>query len=281
MWTNANVHLESAIAYHSRAGETSASQTKDYIASPRGYFRSHYLGSKKQTTTAMEFGSVVHEEALLDAIERSYLIIPKDVLSKAGAKNGKAWDEYKAANAGRLLLKESEVDTMRCMLDAVKSHPLGRGLFEDQFAYKELTITAESTVVGQEYSGLANVVWPVRGRLDYVIPSRIKDLKTTGDLSPRGMQYRPFDLGWDVSAEYYRRLWHALTGDWVGVDFVVVETKEPFRVEVWSPRAETLRIAGEKIDAAHQGMFSDWKDFTETQDENVWQRPGFDQINGF
>jgi hypothetical protein len=76
-------------------------------------------------------------------------------------------------------------------------------------------------------------------------------------------------------------LWHALTGDWLDVEFVVVESKEPFRVEIWRPKTETLEAAERRIDEAHQDMASDWKDYAETKNENVWQRVGFDEINLF
>lgn len=280
-WKNGKVHFEEASTYHARKTETSASQTKDYIASVRGYFRTHYLGQRKQATAQMEFGSVVHEEALLDAILRSYVIIPQEVLSKSGSKAGAAWKQFEKDNCGRLLVKASEVETMDNMLDAVRSHPKAKGLFDEPDARKELTITADAEVCFVNESGeLQKYPWPVRGRLDWVY-SKIKDLKTTGDLSERSMRYKPFDLGWDVSAAYYRRLWHALTGDWLDAEFVVVESKEPFRVEIWSPKPQTLEAAELKIDEAHQGMFANWKDFAETKDENVWQRPGFDEINLF
>lgn len=283
--SDAQVFIEPHEAYHSRGGQ-SASKIKDFIESPRGYFRKHYLGLKDKPTATMDFGTAVHEDVLLEACERSYLEIPPEVLTKDGKKSGNAWKAYQEENKGRLLLKAKEIDSINRMLFAMKAHPLASTLLKDmESALKEITITAMYSVLDVLPDGqcVADKI-EIRSRLDYVgtnATRRILDLKTTGDLSPRAMRYKPYDAGWDIQGETYRCMYHALTGEWLDVDFLVVENCEPYRVEVWTPNADTLGKANTVIASSIQEIYTLDREYARTRDESIWNRAGYAERNMF
>lgn len=277
---NAQVHSESHDEYHARDSK-SASKVKDYINSPRGYFRNHVLKRGKKVTSAMELGTAVHEELLLEAWQRSYVVIPQEVLTSNNARRGNAWDAFKKANQGRVLLKADEVQDIEMMLFAVSSHPLASQLLDPEgLKLTEISITAEANTIVNTELGILPQKVEVRSRIDF-LSNRLADIKTTGDLSPNAMRYRPRDGGWAIQAQFYRNMVHALRGEWYEFDFIVVENKEPFRVEVWTPTEDALAKAQKDIDAALQGIAQSESDFAVYGDPNIWQRAGFDQRTFF
>ena len=282
-WQNASVCIESCSTYHGRAAE-SASRVKTFIESPRKYFRENILGLSRKVTDSMQVGTAIHEEVLLDAWLHSYVEIPEEVLSKSGSKAGTAWKEFQAANAGRVLLKSAEIDSMLTVMASIGNHSLASSLLEVQDGdFSEITFTADAEVLMTTEAGLEATVLPVRSRLDFVSPSRdrIVDLKTTGDLSERAMRYKGIDSGWDIQAQFYRKMCKAFFGRWFDVDFVVAETKEPYRVEVWSPSVESLKLADERINEVLQDISSRRREWDVTADENIWQKTNYAERNFF
>jgi hypothetical protein len=232
-------HIETHEQYHARR-ELSTSMVKDWIHSPEMYHRRNVLGIKKKATDPMDFGNAVHEDQLLSIWEQTYIVIPKEVLATNGARRGNAWDAFKAANEGKVLLKEQDVADLVAIRESIAANPDARYLLESE-GLSEVSLVGWADLPGEEGAGTH-----YRGRLDRVMQAgerRIVDLKTTGDMSPRAMRYKPLDSCWDISGMAYSKMWEAMTGELLPVDFIVVETCEPYRVEVYSPSKATLAMA--------------------------------------
>lgn len=229
-------HIEPASVYHARR-ELSTSMLKDWIASPELYHRRHVLGIKKKPTDAMDFGTAVHEDQLLGIWEQSYVVIPPEVLASNGARRGAKWEAFRESHAGQVLLKEQDVTEIATIRESIAANPDARFLLESE-GLSEVSLVGTADLPGDGSTGY-------RGRIDRV-GRAIVDLKTTGDMSPRAMRYKPIDSGWDIAAWAYRGMWEALTGDRLPVYFIVVETCEPYRVEVYSPKDQTLAAAADR-----------------------------------
>lgn len=248
-WSDPAVEFESAESYHSRPG-ISVSKLKVLRESPELFYRQEVAKlCEFKTTDAMDLGSAVHEDVLLEAVERSWMEIPADVLAKNGARIGNAWKEFAAANPGRLLLKADQVAKAKILMDSVQSNPTARDLIYDnrQRLQTELTITCTVSMVTRDGELLSS---DFRSRLDYMRPEKIVDLKTTRDGSLEKWPFLARDLGYDMQAAAYRQMAGLLDGVARDVYFVVVENCEPFRCDVWHARDNTLREGMVKLEAA-------------------------------
>jgi len=256
-WSDVAVEFESAEAYHARPG-ISTSRLKKLIESPEAFdleFNQGKMASK--TTDSMDFGSVLHEDVLLEAVERDWLVIPASALAKPkspgadGARIGKAWEDFKAANPGRLMIKAGDVARIEGCIAGIKANKRAAELLyagrDKTNAYRvrtEVTITA---TVSMTYEG--ELLWDTfRGRLDYIWPRIVVDLKSTGEADIEQLPYRMRDLGYDMQAAAYQTLAGLLDGVSRSVQFVVVETKPPYRCDVWEPKPRTLDEGRQKLE---------------------------------
>lgn len=232
-WSDVAVAVESAEEYHARDG-ISTSKLKELTKSPEMFWRQESGQYAKEATDTMDFGSAVHEDALLEAAERSWLLIPASALTKDGKRSGNAWKAFKEAYPGRLLLKETQAQSLRNCLQAIEDNPLARQLVMDAkpnaAVRKELTVTATVSMMHPDGTLLSA---EHRWRLDYLRPGVVVDLKTTGDADPESWPYRAVDQNYPMQAASYRHAAWLLDGVVRDVYFVVVENKEPFRCDVY------------------------------------------------
>jgi exodeoxyribonuclease VIII len=131
----------------------------------------HGLDNPREDTPALALGRVVHSLVFEpETIATDYAVF-------TGAKRqGKAWDAFAAANDGKTIFKENEIEEARAMATAIRRHPLvkpylaARGEFE-----RVVTWTDPET-------GLF-----CKGKFDWIIPSQriLIDLKTTRSIAPR------------------------------------------------------------------------------------------------
>jgi hypothetical protein len=248
--------FESASAYHSRK-EISASAIKTFLRSPEHYYREQIQGIRRASTSSMDLGTTVHDECLLPAWERSYVVIPPEVLSSNGARRGTAWKEFQEANSDKVLIKEQDAAKLIAIRAAMESHPVA----------KDLLIAAKSQLVEITITANCGEV-PVRGRLDILLDDAIVDLKTTSDLSPREMSYRVKDHGWHLQAAMYQELVRSVREVRLPVFFVVVETVEPYRCEIYCPEQSTLWDGANAIQSAIDEIYR------RAKSEN-WHRSGW------
>lgn len=236
MFANGEVHIgESVDAYHQRM-EVSASMVKSYLRSPELFQWEHVFKRRKEATDAMDFGTVVHEDQLLDVWDQNWQVVPKEVLSSNGHKRGNAWDAYQRENQGKILIKEDQVKKLSFIRDAIAGHPRAVELLSEKNALNEISITADAPLSNGTFQ-------KVRGRIDK-LTSAVIDFKTISDLNDKTMAYRPFDHQWGVQAAMYQLLVQAVRGgSFPDVYFIVVETTAPYRCEVFKPGLGTLAAA--------------------------------------
>lgn len=261
MFKNVTVEIEQAEKYHARQ-ELSTSKVKDWADGPEVFHWYHVRGEKKKATDAMDFGTAVHEDQLLPIWQRRYTIIPPSALTSNGARRGTAWERFKAEHQGEVLLKEDAAKAIEDIRASLAAHP---GIAEvlghiNGESLTEVSLIGELQVVGFD------AAVPYRGRVDVLLlgqNARIIDFKTTSDMSPRAMQYKPYDAGWDLQAAAYQGLVYALRGEVLPVDFVVMESTAPFRAEIYTPRQATIgdafdRLIGYVADIQRAYASGDW-----------------------
>lgn len=164
------------------------STLKEMANSPLHY--RHRLCSERPDSDAMAFGRAVHCAVLEpDEFPRRY------VLWDGGRRAGKAWEEFCAVNAGREILTAERYDRALAIRDAVRRHPVARGLLRSGRAEQTLLWT-------DSHTGLR-----CKARLDWVRPRArtVVDLKTTSDLDPRRFAASAARLLYHGQAAFYLR----------------------------------------------------------------------------
>lgn len=231
---NGQVHLESHEYYHGRR-EISASMIKSLLNSPEEFEWLHVLGNRKEASSAMDFGTAIHEEQLMGLWEQSWVEIPESVLDSRGHKRGAAWKAFERENEGKVLLKPDQIGKMKIIAERMRQNPVAAELLKRKAeGLSEISITADAPLED-------GTLQKVRGRLDLLLPDCIVDLKTISSLDDRTRQYRPFDHNWHVQAVMYQLLVNAVRGgELLPVYFIAVETSIPYRVEVLRPMPDTL-----------------------------------------
>jgi hypothetical protein len=267
-WIKTDAVCEAAEAYHARQ-ELSCSKLKDCIDSPEWFYLRHIAKTESgSSSSSMDFGTAIHEDLLLEAFIKGYKIIPPEVLAKNHAKSGNAWKEFKAANAGIILLKIEEAQALDAVTQAVLQHPVAMELLTNAPGdVSELSLLSDVQIPGNDH------VWKIKSRLDKLKASGIVvDLKTIADMDM--MKKRPYEHRWGLQSYLYRAAANCyLERDDIEVRFVVVETKAPRRVRVWAPSQETLCYAEELAcktlqDIAGRTLLNDWnaKDWLKIQE---------------
>ena len=259
-WSDVSVEFESAEEYHARPG-ISTSRLKKLLKSPEEFDMEFNQGTLvRKATDPMDFGSALHEDLLLEAVERSWVVIPPEALSKPkkagedGARIGKAWDAFKAAHPGRLLLKSGDVERIAGCVAGIKQNPIARDLlFGDRDGKASLyrvrtEVTLTATVSMTHHGEFLSETF--RGRLDYLRPRVVVDLKSTGEADIEQLPYRFRDLGYDMQAAAYQTLAGLLDQVARDVHFVVVETKPPYRCDVWEAKPRTIDEGRQKLEHA-------------------------------
>lgn len=183
----------------------------------------HYIHEKLNPsgpTPAMEFGSAFHDALLLPTEFTSrYVAAPK---FDKRTKEGKAGHEaFSIANAGKKLVAPDDLESMKGMAEAIKSHPeaskyLSAGTSELSCFWKD----AEFDVL-------------CKARPDLLLEGGIiVDIKTTNDASFKEFQKSIANFRYHVQAAWYLDgvSRHHAADSFV---FIAVEKKPPYAVAVY------------------------------------------------
>lgn len=202
---------------------------------------------RREPSPNMQFGTALHEW-LLEG-KQSWIVWSE------GSRATKAWKEFKAANAGKVILDAEDHNTILRMTEVVKSRPLAWELLgADGFP--------EHAAKWQHESGVwCKCLWD-RLLFDGTIP----DLKTVAD-PDRDFFYRQVrDYGYDISATFYL-MGRAAVMPEVQAPFKWVSacTKFPHRVLVHDIDHLDVMAAKQRIDAALWALAKcretgDWSD---------------------
>ena len=205
------------------------SSLKHLRDSPKAY-RWHRDNPDTGDTTGRMKGRALHtlvfEPHLFDA---EYAVFDGD------ARRGKAWDEFKAANEGKCILKAGEVEEVKAQAAAVRSHPavqpyLDGGVFESTIQWKD------------PQTGI-----PCKARPDWWHPASrtLIDLKGTSTLHPHHFARIAARLGYHCQLAHYQKgLSVVYPGGPVSVHLLAVELRQPYDVALFSIPEDFL-YAGE------------------------------------
>lgn len=233
-------------AYHADTASLSASGAKVLLKSP-ARFR-HERDHPRPSSDAMDLGSVAHH-LILHRGGRLLVVDAYDWRSKADQQLRKA-----ERAKGTVVVHRGELLTASRIARAVRRHPLAAAIFSEGEPEQSLYWVDEGTGVR------------CRGRIDWLRKGHIVDLKTARDASPRGFAKAAADYGYRESMAHYRRGVHALTGQWLPVVVVVVETDEPHLVAIYTFGLDDLAWGESRMDEA-------LKTFAECEATGVW--PGY------
>lgn len=219
-------------------------------------------------TDDMDFGTVVDAMLLPNGEPSPFIEIPAEVLSKSGARSGGAWEAFKAAHAGKILLKSAEVQRAKQVCEAVMSVPIIREHLEatgNQFqARRKAHVTSEQG----EYTYSA----VMSAKLDVLNPNFVIDLKVHGreDLN-KFLRSAEFDMGYHLQGAAYQYLQALQDGEELPVYLVVVESDGLMR-------ADMVEITPSRLELGHKLFMratEDWFRRTVTGD---WHRETYNRI---
>lgn len=203
----------------------SASKLKKLMRSPLAY--KWALDHPDHTSSpAMALGTAAHT-----AILEPHRMRTDYVLWDGGDRRGKAWTEFKEANADKAILTASEFADVKGMYDAVLGHGPAARYLQDGVA--EVTIEWTDPT-GRAFHSRVDWVTVIDGQVVLV------DLKTTRDSSPRHFGADAYRLGYHIQFALYVDGWYYLTGEQPRFVVLAVESKAPYEPAVFDVTDEVL-----------------------------------------
>lgn len=209
------------------------SSLKNMEDSPLHY--KHRLDSKEDTdTTGRGMGRLLHTLVLEPHnFGEGYAIYPGPV------RRGKEWDAFEAENAGKTILKESELVEVRAQAAAVRAHP--------EVAPLLVGAETEKTIVWNEpRHGIR-----CKSRLDLWNPklATLVDLKGCQTTDPRRFGQMAARMGYFAQlAHYYQAVALGLRRAVYDVLIVAVETSAPYDVAVFKLEDQDLEVGRIYVD---------------------------------
>ena len=211
--------------YHSRTHHVSNSMLSVFLRSRREY-EAYYVAKTHDppgATKAMQLGTVAHaailEPHILDDV---CMEIPARVLTAQGHRRGKAWTEFRAEHADRILLNSNEMKAVRGMFAAVYANPIASRV-----------LTSDGPTEASIFWTCAESGTDRRCRLDKLALPFVCDVKTIAELSPQAFARSAARFGYHRQAAYYMDGVKAMHGQQPTFLFAAVCTKPPYRCHVY------------------------------------------------
>lgn len=227
----------------------SQSGAKTLLASPARFAWERDHG--RPPKDAYDLGTLVHALVLRSRDDRIRVVDARDWKTKRAQE---ARDE---ARAGGMVpvLRSQLLDASR-VARAVRRHPLAGAMFRGGRAEVSLYWIDDETGV------------TCRGRIDYVHPGGLVDLKTTtygrGDLDVFGRSAASYD--YPMQAAVYSDGWEALTGVRLPFVTVVVEVDPPYMITVG-------QYDDDDLDAGRARWRTALSVYAERESSGVWDDP--------
>lgn len=192
----------------------------------------HYqaiLKAERRDTDKMALGRLTHCAVLEpDALPLRYAVWT------GGRRVGSEWDAFVDAHAGREVVCEADYATALAIRDAVHANPDAHELLTGGSAEVTLTWTDPETHLH------------CKGRLDYLKPETLTDLKTTRDAETRIFGVRAARLLYHGQLGFYAMGARASGYEAVAVRIIAVESAPPHDVAVFELDDDAL-YAGEEL----------------------------------
>lgn len=252
----------------------SRSMLDDLRRSPAYFHGRHITGEyPNEASVAMDVGTAFHSlmESPFDVTPENFdklgvfIPIPADVLSSNGARMGKAWKEFEAANPGKVLLKADEYAPLPKMIASVLRRKRAAALLA---AKQGINAVVEGVITWtDQLSGL-----PCKARTDLMVEDTglqwVVDFKTC-----RSAELSEFANSCERYGYHRQHAWYAdgtreLIGDVpIAVIFVIVEKEPPYTCRLVELEPDWV----ERGRRENRAMLSDLAERLETGD---WDVPG-------
>ena len=233
--------------YMKLPGEHS-STLKRMMLSPLHY--RHARDTVRADSDDFRIGRATHTAVLEpDRFPLEYVVYSESKTKGEGAK--KNWDAFKAANANKTILDESDYMQALAIRDAVRANPLAR----DLLAKGSAEVTAQWSHRG---TGLA-----CKARYDWLGPAGIVDLKTTRGIDPSSFSRDVAKFAYHVQFALYAEGHAQITGERLPFWAIVVEKSAPHDVIVY-------RVPEPLIEEAWKVAWSLLDRVRECTDSGVW-----------
>lgn len=228
---------EDEATYRARKGCLTSHALADFRKCPLLYRKKQQGLITEEDTTAYLIGRALHTLVLegREIFSATYAI-GGPINPRTGEVYGsatKAFAEW-AAVQGKPVLTSAQAQLIEQMAASVQQHTVARDL---------LTGGIAEGVVRIAYCGRM-----CQGRIDYIEPSSIIDLKSCDDLSYFEADARRF--GYMHQLAFYRALVAAATGHKLPIFIIAIEKKEPYRCGVWLADKDSLDCAQRENEAA-------------------------------
>jgi hypothetical protein len=194
------------------------SRLKNMGRSPAHY--RHALLEPREDTSALRNGRANHV-AVFEPEKFANLVAVWD----GGRRQGKTWDAFLEANAGKDILTRAEHDQLVGMQRAVRQHPVARDYLRGGQAEVSVLWTFTIPELG--------ISMPCKSRLDYLTPDCILDLKTCRDASPAAFGRAAFNFEYHAQGAFYQDAVFAATGRRLPYIVPAAELSPPCVVQVY------------------------------------------------
>lgn len=230
--------------YHREPG-LSSSGAKRLLDSPAKYHyeREHPI----EPTPAMRLGTCIHTSIL--GVGDRFQIVTGDRRTKAVREQ---IAELEAT--GVIVLNEKDGALVEAVTDAVHAHELANAILSQGDA--EVSMCWEDADIGIT----------CRGRIDWLNPKAMVDVKSARDASPTGFGRAAADLRYDLQAAAYIDGYEQLTGERLPFLFIAAETTAPNLVAVHQLPDEALE-RGRRLWAEAKRLYA------ECSEADTW--PGY------
>lgn len=223
--------------YHAAEGEPSLSVSgaKRILDSPARFKWERENPPKKKV---FDFGHAAHAKVLGVGLE--IVTVPLDLCAKNGAWST---DEAKAfvaeaEAAGKVVLKQADLDVVDAMAEALKSNAFAMRLLADGIPEQSICWRDEETKL------------LLRGRSDWTTrlddQPIIVDYKTCDDANPDQFRWEAGKWGYPMQDSWYREGYEALTGQPHGFVFIAQEKKAPYLSSVVEIDDEAREIGAQR-----------------------------------
>lgn len=220
----------------------------------------HYqyaLTHPREDTDSMKRGRAVHA-----AVFEPMQFARRFVCWSGGRRAGGKWEAFKADHADKEILTAEAWEECERIQEAVRGDPVAAPYLSGGKGEQTITWTLEIPAL----SDFPAQRWECKGRLDFVTPTAIVDLKTARDASQSGFGRDCLRYGYHAAAAWYADGFARATGKDLPFVFVVVEAKAPHVVTVQRLPEKYLELGRQHV----RGLLNrlDW-----CTRENSW--PGY------
>lgn len=230
--------VEHTVYHHPECPGSSSTFFKNVVKkSPRHALAA--LVSPENDSPALRLGSAFHcITAQPELFKQQYVGMPEGLKRDARTK---AFQEFQAANEGKIILSQDEMAMISGMRDSVMSHKKARELVESSMQRGKVEFSGWWT--DPETGVLCKI------RPDLITPDGLVcDLKSTSAGDPWSFSKSLHDFGYHISAAMYLEGMSRITGE-LSEEFVliVVEKAPPYAVATYRIEPSVLEKGGEEF----------------------------------